>query len=96
MKEFSNCLVAFLPCAWTSNGGFHTYEMEADALGPVGHGGFVVDAQAMAALLYDFVTKADFRAAVKAEFAGLKGLYSEYQQALSRTYEQPVVREPSP
>jgi len=79
--------------AWTSNGGFHTYEMEADALGPVGHGGFVVDAQAMAALLYDFTTKPDFRAAVKKEFAGLKGLYAEYQQALSKTYVEPVVRE---
>ncbi|HYW50268.1 MAG TPA: peptidase dimerization domain-containing protein [Gemmatimonadaceae bacterium] len=80
--------------AWTSNGGYHTYEMEADALGPVGHGGFVVDAQAMAALLYDFATKADFRAAVKQEFAGLKALYSEYQGALQKAYTIPVVRDP--
>lgn len=80
--------------AWTSNGGFHTYEMEADALGPVGHAGFMVDAQAMAALLYDFTTRADFRAAVKREFEGLQGLYQEYQTALQKTYTLPVIREP--
>ncbi len=80
--------------AWTSNGGFHTYEMLADALGPVGHAGFVVDAQAMAALLYDFASKPDFRSAVKQEFAGLKLLYSEYQASLSKTYVVPVVKDP--
>ena len=40
--------------AYTSNAANHTYEMEADALTEVGHQGFVVDAQAMAALLFDF------------------------------------------
>jgi len=80
--------------AWTSNGGYHTYEMEQDALGPVGHGGFVVDAQAMAALLYNFTSKPEFRAAVKKEFTGLQGLYQEYQAALQKTYTLPVVREP--
>src|SRR5512132_2634597 len=34
--------------AWTSNGGFHTYEMLADATSDVGHKGFVIDAQTMA------------------------------------------------
>src|SRR5881398_1972887 len=38
----------------SSNGGYHTFEMEADALGEVGHHGFLLDAQAMAALLYHF------------------------------------------
>ena len=80
--------------AWTSNGGFHTYEMEADALGPVGHGGFVVDAQAMAALLYQFASKAEFRAAVKREFDGLRGLYSEYEGVLQKAYALPVVKDP--
>lgn len=79
---------------WTSNGGFHTYEMEADALGPVGHAGFVVDAQAMSALLYDFASKPAFRAAVKQEFEGLKALYSEYQTVLGKAYSLPVVKEP--
>src|SRR5579862_1584253 len=40
--------------AASSNAPNHTYEMEADALTEVGHQGFRVDAQAMAALLYDF------------------------------------------
>ena len=80
--------------AWTSNGGFHTYEMMEDALGPVGHAGFTVDAQAMAALLYDFASKPDFRLAVKKEFDGLKALYNEYQGALKAAYTLPVVRDP--
>ena len=80
--------------AHTSNGGFHTYEMEADALGPVGHQGFVVDAQAMASLLYDFATRADYRAMVKQEFASTRALFSEYVGALEKAYPRPVVRAP--
>ncbi|MEW5917459.1 MAG: peptidase dimerization domain-containing protein, partial [Gemmatimonadota bacterium] len=72
--------------AHTSDGGFHTYEMEQDALGPVGHRGFTIDAQGMAALLYDFATRADYRAVVKKEFDGLKALYAEYQTALRAAY----------
>lgn len=80
--------------AHTSNGGFHTYEMEADALGPVGHQGFVVDAQAMAALLYDFATRADYRALVKQEFDATRALFGEYISALGKAYPLPVVKEP--
>ena len=40
---------------------------------PVGHSGFVVDAQAMAALLFDFATRADYRAVVKREFETIRG-----------------------
>ena len=80
--------------AHTSNGGFHTYEMEADALGPVGHKGFVVDAQAMASLLYDFATRADYRAMVKQEFASTRALFSEYVGALEKAYPRPVVKAP--
>ena len=78
--------------AHTANGGFHTYEMEQDALGEVGHKGFVVDAQGMAALLYDFATRPEYRAAVKKEFDGLKALYAEYQNALRAAYRVPVVQ----
>ena len=42
--------------AQTSTWPNHTYEMEADALAEIGHKGFVVDAEAMTALLYDFAT----------------------------------------
>ena len=80
--------------AASSNASNHTYEMEADALTDVGHKGFVVDAQAMAALLFDFGTHADYRDAVKREFAGIKALFGEYQQALRRTYTVPKVSEP--
>jgi amidohydrolase len=80
--------------AYTSNGSNHTYEMEADALTEVGHQGFLVDAQAMTALLYDFATHADYRAAVKREFDGIKSLFAEYQEALRKTYTVPVVPDP--
>jgi len=68
--------------------------MEADALTSVGHEGFVVDAEAMTALLYDFATHADYRAAVKKEFAGIKALFGEYQEALKKVYTVPNVPEP--
>lgn len=80
--------------AYTSNGTYHTYEMEADALGPVGHAGFVVDAQAMSALLYDFATRADYRALVKKDFDGTKALFAEYVEALRPAYPRPTVRDP--
>lgn len=81
--------------AHSSNGGYHTFEMEADALGEVGHHGFLVDAQAMAALLYDFATDAQYRATVKREFAGLQGLYADYLAALRTAYPLPTVPEPA-
>jgi len=80
--------------AYSSNGANHTYEMEADALTDVGHRGFQVDAQAMAALLFDFATHPEYRAAVKREFAGIKALFGEYQEALKKTYTLPKVAEP--
>ena len=77
--------------AKSSNAPNHTYEMEADALTEVGHSGFIVDAQAMAALLYDFATRADYRALVKREFDGLKALHGEYLDALRKVYVPPQV-----
>ena len=77
--------------AKTSNAPNHTYEMEADALTDVGHQGFLVDAQAMAALLYDFATHPEYRALVKKEFDGMKALHGEYVQELQRVYTQPKV-----
>jgi amidohydrolase len=80
--------------AKTSNAPNHTYEMEADALTDVGHKGFVTDAQAMAALLYDVATRADYRAIIKQEFSGIKALFGEYQAALKKVYVTPVVPDP--
>jgi amidohydrolase len=81
--------------AYSSNSANHTYEMEADALTDVGHQGFTVDAQAMAAILFDFATHAEYRAAVKREFEGIKALFGEYQEALKKTYTVPRVPEPN-
>ena len=72
----------------------HTYEMEADNLKEIGHKGFTVDAQTMAAVLFDFATHADYRAAVKKEFDGIKVLFGEYQAALGKVYTVPTVPEP--
>src|SRR5262249_2187825 len=80
--------------ARTSSAANHTYEMEADALAEIGHQGFVVDAEAMAALLFDFATHADYRAAVKREFTTIQGLFSEYQEALKKVYIVPRVPDP--
>ena len=80
--------------AASSNAPNHTYEMEADALTEVGHRGFVTDAQAMTALLFDFATRPDYRAAVKREFETTKALFGEYQKALEKTYAVPKVPEP--
>ena len=80
--------------AKTSNAPNHTYEMERDALGLVGHQGFTIDAEAMAALLFDFATRADYRAIVKREFQTIRGLHGEYLDDLRKTYVVPKVPEP--
>jgi amidohydrolase len=80
--------------AYTSDWPNHTYEMEQDNLKPVGHNGFIVQAQAMAALLHDFATSESYRAAVGKEFAGIKALFQEYLGALEKTYQVPKVADP--
>ena len=72
----------------------HTYEMDADNLKEVGHKGFTIDAQTMAAVLFDFASRPDYRAAVKKEFDGIKVLFGEYQEALKKVYTVPTVPEP--
>ena len=69
---------------------------DSDRATDVGHAGFVVDAQAMAALLYDFATRPDYRAIVKREFETLKGLHGEYVQALQKVYVPPKVASDRP
>jgi amidohydrolase len=80
--------------AKTSNAPNHTYEMEQDALGPVGHQGFITDAQAMTALLFDFATRPDYRATVKREFDMIRGLHNEYVGDLAKMYVEPKVVTP--
>ena len=78
----------------TSTAANHTYEMEDEALKDIGHHGFVVDAQSMAALLFDFATHPDYRAAVKREFDGIRALFGEYQEGLKKVYVVPRVADP--
>ena len=80
--------------AQTSTFSNHTYEMDADNLKEIGHKGFIVDAQAMTAVLFDFATHADYRAAVKKEFDGIRALFGEYQSALKKAYTVPTVPDP--
>ena len=80
--------------AQSSNFSNHTYEMDADNLKEIGHKGFTIDAEAMTALLFDFATHADYRAAVKKEFDGIKALFGEYQAALKKVYTCPAGRSP--
>jgi amidohydrolase len=82
--------------AKTSNSPNHTYEMEQDALSPVGHQGFLADAQAMAALLFDFATRPDYRATVKREFDTIRGLHDAYLADLRKTYLPVKVSDPQP
>jgi amidohydrolase len=72
----------------------HTYEMDADNLKEIGHNGFTIDAEAMTALLFDFASHEDYRAAVKKEFVGIKALFGEYLEALTKVYVLPTVPEP--
>jgi amidohydrolase len=81
--------------AFSSTGGYHTFEMEADALTDVGHHAFVIDAQTMTGILYSYATDAKYRATVTKEFTGLQGLYSDYLAALKNAYPLPNVQEPS-
>ncbi len=70
--------------AYTSDWPNHTYEMNEDNLKPVAHKGFTVQAKAMAALLFDFATRPEFRAAVQKEFAHTKAQFETYLAALEQ------------
>jgi len=82
--------------AKSSNFTNHTYGMEADALTDVGHQGFLMDAETMAAILYDFATHPELRETVKTEFTRTQALFGEYQSVLQKAYPKPDVPEPKP
>ncbi|HKK28560.1 MAG TPA: peptidase dimerization domain-containing protein [Gemmatimonadota bacterium] len=64
----------------------HTYGMLEDAFGDIGHRGFLLDAQIEAAILYDFLTRPEFRRKVEEEHRTLAGLQDRYERALRRVY----------
>lgn len=80
--------------AKSSNFSNHTYGMEADALKDVGHAGFLIDAETMTAILYDYATHPELRETVKTEFTRVQGLFGEYQRALEKAYPKPEIAEP--
>ena len=80
--------------AKSSNFSNHTYGMEADALKDIGHDGFMVDAETMAAVLYDYATHPELRDAVKTEFTRIQALFGDYQTALQKAYPKPEIAEP--
>jgi hypothetical protein len=80
--------------AATSHHENHTMEMESDALTDVGHSGFLVDAQAMTALLYDYESRVEYREIVDREFKSLRALFSEYEESLKNAYPVPNVLDP--
>lgn len=71
---------------FSSRGTYHTHEMLADAFTPVGHAGFRIDAEIMAAVLFDYATDVVFREAVKSEHAAMRGLFDRYQENLKKAY----------
>lgn len=64
----------------------HSYERWRDSLEPVGHDGFLLDAKIMAAVLYHFLTDADFRATVEEEHRTMSRLFDRYIQRLNEAY----------
>ncbi len=71
---------------YSSRSTYHTIGMLEDAFTLIGHTGFRLDAQIMAAILYHYLTDTAFREAVKSEHAALRGLYEQYQANLRKTY----------
>jgi amidohydrolase len=64
----------------------HTYGMRDDTFAAIGHKAFVLDAQLEAAVLFDFLTHAELRAAINEEHRTLAGLQGQYLNALRRVY----------
>ena len=64
----------------------HSYERFEDSMKPVGHAGFLLDAKILAAVLYDFLTREDFRNAVKEEHRTIADLLDSYLGQLREAY----------
>ncbi len=77
---------------YSSRETYHTKGMEADGLGEIGHAGFRMDAQIMAAILYDYLTNESLRNVIAEEHSELKALLSEYHQRLREVYAPEIER----
>lgn len=77
---------------FSSNSPNHTYGMNEDNFKDVGHTGFLMDARIMAAVLYDFLTDARLREAVKTEHKAMAALFDRYLEGLQAAYAQELGR----
>ncbi|AHG88923.1 peptidase dimerization domain protein [Gemmatirosa kalamazoonensis] len=64
----------------------HTYEMTADNFTAMGHTAFLMDAKVEAAVLFDFLTNASFRATVQTEQKTMAALFDRYVAGLREAY----------
>jgi metal-dependent amidase/aminoacylase/carboxypeptidase family protein len=71
---------------FSSRGANHTRGMLEDTFNEVGHTGFRISAEVLAAILYDFLTHPELREAVREEHTVLAGLLDRYHQALREAY----------
>jgi amidohydrolase len=68
----------------------HTYEMTADNFNERGHRAFLLDAQIEAAILFDFLTDARFRATVQREQRTMAALFDRYIAGLREAYGEEI------
>jgi amidohydrolase len=73
----------------------HSYERWQDALKPVGHTGFLLDAKIMAGVLFHFLTDDGLRRAVRAEHGTMAGLFGAYIASLKEAYAGEIGSKPS-
>jgi len=64
----------------------HSLERWYDSMKPVGHTGFLLDAKIMTAVLYHFLTDAQFRQTVQEEHRTMAALFDQYLQGLKKAY----------
>lgn len=64
----------------------HSYGRWKDSMTEVGHTGFLLDAKIMAAVLFDYLEDAGFRAAVAREHGEMSGLFGQYLDGLRKAY----------
>jgi len=81
--------------AHSSNGGYHTFEMEADALGEVAITGSWWMRRRWRRCCTTAPRTRPIGPRSSAEFDGLKGLYGDYLAALRTAYPLPTVPEPT-
>jgi len=70
----------------------HSYDRWEDAMRPVGHTGFLLDAKIMAVVLYHFLTDTKFRAAVAEEHRVMASLFDKYLESLRSAYAEETGR----